>query len=319
MRILITGITGFVGGHLAECLLGQGQAELHGMSRHSAWPRELQHLARRVVLQGCDLLDRTKVAALLSEIQPEQIYHLAGYAHVRRSVTEAEAAWTGNLQATRTLYEAAAACSRPARILYVGTGLVYGDGEAADQARAESAPLLPATPYAASKAAADLLSYQVTRSSGLDIVRVRPFNHIGPRQAPDYAVAHFAQQIAAIEQGRQPPVLSTGNLEPQRDLTDVRDMVAAYCLLMQRGRRGSVYNAGSGKAVAMRTVLDHLLARARLPIEVRQEASLVRAAEHPVVRADATRLRAETGWQPRFSLEQTLVDTLAYWRQALSH
>ena len=150
-------------------------------------------------------------------------------------------------------------------------------------------------------------------------MRVRPFNHIGPRQAPDYAVAHFAQQIAAIEQGRQPPVLSTGNLEPQRDLTDVRDMVAAYCLLMQRGRRGSVYNAGSGKAVAMRTVLDHLLARARLPIEVRQEASLVRAAEHPVVRADATRLRAETGWQPRFSLEQTLVDTLAYWRQALSH
>src|SRR5439155_14363087 len=216
MHILITGITGFAGGHLAEALLARGDVRLFGISRSGLWTSPWRHLAQRVTLRPCDLCDRAAVEELLRDVQPERIYHLAGYAHVGRSLAEPDAAWAGNLTATRYLYEAVAGSGSRPRILFVGSGMVYGDPRSNDRAHVESDPLLPANAYAASKAAADLVSYQFTRGPGLDIVRVRPFNHVGPRQAPEYAVAHFAQQIAAIEQGRQPPVLETGNLEPQR-------------------------------------------------------------------------------------------------------
>jgi GDP-4-dehydro-6-deoxy-D-mannose reductase len=146
-------------------------------------------------------------------------------------------------------------------------------------------------------------------------VRARPFNHIGPRQAPQFAIPHFAQQIVAIERGRQPPVLQTGNLSPLRDLTDVRDTVAAYLLLMERGRSGEAYNIGCGQTVSIQTVLSRLLALAGLEAEVRPSAELLRSTDTAAVRADAGKLRRETGWAPRFSLDQTLSDTLAYWRQ----
>jgi GDP-4-dehydro-6-deoxy-D-mannose reductase len=314
MRILITGVTGFAGGHLAEMLLAQGERQLFGLSRRADWPAELRHLAGRVSLNGCDLCDGAGVEAVLGQVRPEWIFHLAGYAHAGQSFREPEAAWAGNLTATRCLYDAIERWGGRPRILYVGSGLVYGDAEGPEEAYAEDAVLRPASPYAASKAAADLASFQYTRTSGLDIVRVRPFNHIGPRQSPQYAVAHFAQQIAAIERGRQLPVLQTGDLNTWRDLTDVRDMVRAYIALLEHGLGGAVYNAGTGTAHCMRSVLDGLLALARVRIEVRQHAGLVRPADAAVVRANANRLRDETGWTPRISLEQTLADTLAYWR-----
>jgi len=149
-------------------------------------------------------------------------------------------------------------------------------------------------------------------------VRVRPFNHIGPRQGPRYAVAHFAQQLAAIQCGRQAPLLETGNLDPQRDLTDVRDMVRAYILLMERGRSGEVYNAGTGQTHSMQDVLERLLALAHVTIEVRLRPGLVRATDTKVIRADASKLQSEIGWRPQLTLDQTLADILAYWRQALS-
>jgi GDP-4-dehydro-6-deoxy-D-mannose reductase len=216
--------------------------------------------------------------------------------------------------ATRHLYEGVARWGGRPRILYVSSGLVYGDLDSPDQAHDEHSLLRPASPYASSKAAADLISYQYSQSLGMDIVRVRPFNHIGPRQSPEFAVAHFAQQIAAIEQGEQPPFLEVGNLNSRRDLTDVRDMVKAYLLLMERGRTGEVYNAGSGKAYCMKAILEAMLSLARVAIDVRQESELLRAAETKVIRADISKLRKETGWQPVFALEQTLVDTIDYWR-----
>jgi GDP-4-dehydro-6-deoxy-D-mannose reductase len=314
MRILITGVTGFAGGHLAEALLAQGGHQLFGVSRQADWPAEWRSLADKVFLHACDLCDRPALEELLREVRPDCVYHLAGYAHAGQSFQEPEAAWAGNLTATRCLYEAVHRWGGRPRILYVGSGLVYGDAALPGQAYAEDAVLQPASPYAASKAAADLASYQYTRVPGLDIVRVRPFNHIGPRQSPAYAVAHFARQIAAIERGRQAPVLQTGDLGAWRDLTDVRDMVRAYVRLVERGRSGEVYNAGAGTAQCMRTVLDRLLALARVRIDVRQHAGLVRPAETSVLGVDASKLRAETGWAPRISLEQTLADTLAYWR-----
>lgn len=314
MRILVTGVTGFAGGHLAEALLARGADAVSGVSRRAEWPAAWAHLDGRVSLRACDLCDAAAVEAVLRDVQPEAIYHIAGYAHVGRSVREPEAAWDGNLTATRRLYEAVARWGGRPRILFAGSGQVYGAGERPDEAQDEHCLPCPTSPYATSKAAADLLSYQVTRNPGLDVVRARPFNHVGPRQQPGFVIPDFARQLVAIERGQRPPLLETGNLRPCRDLTDVRDMVAAYILLMERGRSGEAYNIGSGQAVSIRTVLDRLLALAGLDVEVRQRDELVRATDPDVIRADAAKLRRETGWAPHYTLDQTLADTLAYWR-----
>jgi GDP-4-dehydro-6-deoxy-D-mannose reductase len=316
MRVtLVTGATGFAGGHLAEALLATGQDTVVGLARRAAWPAPWAHLAGRVDLHECDLCDAAAVEAVLREVRPERIYHLAGYASTGRSFREPEAAWAGNLTATRCLYEAAARWGSRPRILFVGSGLVYGSADGSGAAQDERCLLLPDSPYAASKAAADLASYQVTCYPGLDVVRARPFNHIGPRQQPGFAIADFARQLVAVEAGRRMPILETGNLSPQRDLTDVRDIVAAYLLLMERGRTGEAYNIGRGQSVSIAEVLERLVALSGQAVQVRQRADLVRSTELAVLRVDASKVRHETGWAPRFTLEQTLADTLDYWRQ----
>jgi GDP-4-dehydro-6-deoxy-D-mannose reductase len=315
MRILVTGVMGFAGSHLAEALVAQGGHRIIGIARRAEWPDSCRHLAAQVELHECDLRDRESVEQIVRAVHPERIYHLAGYPHAGRSFQEADAAWQGNLTATRNLYDAVARWGGRPRILFVGSGLVYGDSVAGADGCTENDVLRPENPYAASKAAVDLVSYQYTRYPGLDIVRVRPFNHIGPRQAPQFAVSNFARQLAAIERGRQPPLLQTGNLQPSRDLTDVRDVVAAYMLLIEQGRIGEVYNVGSGQSYVMQDVLERLIALSGVAVEVRQTASLLRAADAANIRANASKLRRETGWSPRFGLEQTLTDLLAFWRE----
>jgi GDP-4-dehydro-6-deoxy-D-mannose reductase len=318
MRILVTGITGFAGSHLAEALLAQAGVQLSGVSRQKSWPEYAKHLASRVQLLACDLADAASVQLMLRESQPDQIYHLAGYPHVGRSVREPNAAWTTNLSATRNLYEAILQWGGRPRILYVGSGQIYGDPQATTQGLDESSVMHPTTPYSASKAAADLASYQYTRTSSLEIVIARPFNQIGPRQSPDFAVAHFARQIAAIALGLQPPLLETGNLSPRRDLTDVRDAARAYVLLLEKGKSGEAYNVGAGRAISMQEVVDRLLSIAGVKAKLRQRSDLVRSRDIAEIRADANKLQRTTGWVPQISLEQTLADTLAYWRAALS-
>jgi GDP-4-dehydro-6-deoxy-D-mannose reductase len=315
MRILVTGVMGFAGSHLAEALLAQGSPRVIGIARRTQWPEACHHFAAKVELHECDLCAGESVERIVRAVEPERIYHLAGYPHVGRSFQEADSAWQGNLIATRTLYDAVARWGGRPRILFVGSGLVYGDSASGADGCTENDLLRPESPYAASKAAADLVSYQYTRYPGLDILRVRPFNHLGPRQAPQFAVSNFARQLAAIERGRQPPILQTGNLQPSRDLTDVRDVVAAYMLAMEQGRSGEVYNVGSGQSYAMQAVLERLTALSGVSVEVRQTASLLRAADAANIRANADKLRCDTGWSPRFSLDQTLTDLLAYWRE----
>ena len=317
MRILLTGATGFAGSWLAEGLLAQGTHQLFSLSRGGQWPVEMRHLEEHIILHRCDLCDGPRVEAVLRAVDPERIFHLAGYPHVGRSFQEADAAWQGNLSATRSLYEAVARWGGRPRILTTGSGLIYGDPDPPDQILDEDHPLRPGSPYASSKAAADLVGYQFTRSHGFDLVRARPFNHIGPRQSPQFAVAHFARQLAEIKRGRRPPLLETGDLGAHRDLTDVRDVAAAYLLLMECGRSGAAYNVGSGTSYLMQTVLDRLVALAGVAVEVRRRPDLLRRADTPVIRVSAARLRAETGWQPRYSLQQTLEDTLDYWSKAL--
>jgi GDP-4-dehydro-6-deoxy-D-mannose reductase len=315
MKILITGITGFAGVHLAEALLAEGGADLVGVSRRGSWPEPWRSPADRVTLRPCDLCDPAAAEAMLRDVRPDQIYHLAGYAHVGRSFHEPNEAWSGNLTATRSLLEGVARWGGRPRFLYVGSGQVYGDADTPEGTHSENHLLLPTSPYAASKAAADLAAYQYGRSLGLEVVRARPYNHIGPGQSADFAVSRFAQLLVNIERGSQPPRMETGNLSARRDLTDVRDMVRAYVLLMNQGRPGEAYNIGTGHCLSMREVLDRLLALVPIPVEVRQSQELLRATDPAVVRADATKLRRENGWQPRFSLDQTLADMLSYWRQ----
>ena len=314
MKILITGITGFVGGHLAERLAGAGHT-LAGVGRSATWPAGLAHLAGTAELHAADLLDEARVEEVVRHVRPDWLFHLAGYANTGGSFREPDACWRDNLAATRSLYDAVIRSGLRPRILYVSTGLIYGEPDDPAGACDERTTFKPASPYAASKAAADILSYQYTRSPGLDIVRVRLFNQIGPRQSADYAVANFARQIAAAEMRRQEPVMETGDLSAHRDITDVRDMVAAFPLLLEKGRSGEAYNAGRGETLRIQELLDRLLALSTATIEVRQKVEPGRKADTAITRADASKLRAATGWAPHIALDQTLADILADWRQ----
>jgi GDP-4-dehydro-6-deoxy-D-mannose reductase len=307
MRCLITGATGFVGRHLAAALREAGH-EVVGLARRRA--------SLPITLHLLDLIDVAAVASVLRAAKPEWIFHLAGFANPKASFSDPDAAWAGNLGATRGLFDAVVRSGLRPRILCVSSGLVYGDAGPGGQDCTEETPLRPASPYAVSKAAADLLAYQQFRQFGLDVVRVRPFNQIGPGQSADYSVASFARQIAAIEQGvgDVPPVVFTRDLSGQRDFTDVRDMVRAYIRLLEVGRAGEVYNAGSGTTYLMREVLNRLIARSRVPSAVEERGDPARAGDTVVSRADIRKLRASTGWGPAISLDRTLEDMLADWR-----
>jgi GDP-4-dehydro-6-deoxy-D-mannose reductase len=305
MRCLITGATGFVGRHLAKALQAGGH-EVVGLAKH---PAELGFPVYNV-----DLLDTPDTLAVIRDVRPEWLFHLAGYANAGKSFREPAQAWVGNLDATFGLYDAIARSPVRPRILYVSSGLVYGDAGKGEQVFTEDAPLRPASPYAASKAAADLLSFQQSRSPGLDIVRVRPFNQIGPGQPADYAAPSFARQIVAVERGQAPHVEVRGDLNARRDLTDVRDMVRAYVLLMEVAKAGEVYNAGSGRTYQIQEILDRLIALAGVPVRIEENPDRSRTMDTTVSRADNSKLREATGWEPTVPLEQTLTDLLAFWR-----
>lgn len=314
MRVLVTGITGFAGRHLARALLDLDGVELHGAARGGESPSIRQILGTRGRFHTCDVAQAENLEGVVRSVRPDRIFHLAGYAHAGQSFQEQAAAWQGNLNGTLNLLNAVGKIVPEARVLFVGSGLIYGEPDPPGVPQAESAVLRPASPYAASKAAADLACYQATRAPGLDVVRARPFNHFGPGQSPQYAIAHFAQQIAEIEARKQPAILETGSLQAQRDLSDVRDVVAAYLLLMQKGRKGEAYNIGAGQAVSMQSIVDELCAQARVKVEVRTKESLMRPNDTPIICADAAKIRNEIGWKPAYTLDQSLADTLAYWR-----
>lgn len=305
MRTLVTGITGFVGGHVADALLRQPGADVHGLSR-SPQP------SARVPVTVTDW-SIEHLTEILAAVRPDRIIHLAGYANAGRSFDEPDAAWDANLGHTRRLYAAVERWGGKPRILFVSTGQVYG--EVAGGRCDASLPMNPVSPYGASKAAADLISHMVTRTAGLAVVRVRPHNQIGPGQPDSYAVSSFARQFVAIAAGRAEPVLEVGDLSAARDFTDVRDMADAYCLLLERGRAGVAYDAGRGRAVPMSEIVETLSRLADVRVELRRKAERLRPADPGAIWADAAKLRDEIGWRPRYSLEDTLRDVLDHWRR----
>ncbi len=318
MRALITGVTGFVGGHLAEHLIDSGDV-VAGLSSSGRWPSPLPHVASQVRLDPIDLadVDEADLADLLRRKQPEVIYHLAAQANPQQSVADPRGTWALNLGGALNLLEALKASEVPARVILVGSGVCYGNPAPEHLPVSESCPLRPNNPYSASKAAADLLGIQHHLGHGTAVVMARPFNHAGPRQSESYVLSSFARQVAEIEAG-QKECIEVGNLEVVRDFTDVRDIVRAYRLLAEHGRPGEIYNIGTGREITLKQMLEMLRKLARVPVDVRIDPARVRPVDQPLLLANAAKLRAETGWEPRYSIEQTLSDMLDVWRARIA-
>ncbi|QDV39069.1 GDP-mannose 4,6-dehydratase [Tautonia plasticadhaerens] len=319
MRALVTGISGFVGGHLAEHLIDSGD-QVVGLSASGRWSVASAHLAESVRLEAFDLVTDSveSLSRLIARKQPEAIYHLAAQANPSASLDDPRGTWGLNLGGTMTLLDAvrAAGLDPLPRVVLVGSGVSYGNPAPEDLPVSERCPLRPNNPYAASKAAADLLGIQHALSYGTPVVVARPFNHAGPRQEDRYVLGSFARQVAEVERGTRPRI-EVGNLEVVRDFTDVRDIVRAYRLLAEHGQAGEVYNIGTGRDESLASMLETLRRLARAPVEVVVDPARVRPVDQPLLLADASKLRSRTGWEPRLSTEQTLADMLDHWRSAL--
>jgi GDP-4-dehydro-6-deoxy-D-mannose reductase len=314
MRVLITGITGFVGSHFAEYALERG-VEVYGSYRWRSKTENIDHLGNQIRLVECDLRDVSSVQHLLDASQPDAIIHLAAQSFVGSSwQAPAETLFTNTVSQVN-LFEAIRQRARRPRFLVVGSSEEYGAVYESELPITEDNPLRPLSPYAVSKVTQDLLGFQYFRSYGLPIVRSRAFNHEGPRRGDVFVTSNFARQIAEIEAGLREPVIHVGTLKTKRDYTDVRDIVRGYWLLLERGEPGEVYNLCSGKAWEIREVLEFLLGETRFgPIAVREDPARLRPSDVPVLLGDAGRIRRAVGWHPELPFEQTLRDVLDYWR-----
>lgn len=304
--VLVTGAAGFAGSHLVEHLAARGQVV--AWSRSTPPPR----LATVARWQRVDLLDRHAVRAALSEVTPQVIYHCAGVAHVGQSFRQSAHALRGNVLATHILLDELRRLGSGARVLVTGSATVYA---ASESPIAEDAALAPTSPYALSKLAQEARALRAVQEDGVEVVVARSFNHTGPRQTSDFAAPSFAKQIALIERGAIAPTIRVGSLEALRDFSDVRDVVRAYRRLVERGASGRIYNVASGVGRSIRSVLDGLVARSRVAVEVELDPTKLRPSDTPALVGDTTRLKRETGWEPKYPFERTLDDLLEYWRE----
>jgi GDP-4-dehydro-6-deoxy-D-mannose reductase len=304
---LVTGAAGFAGGHLLDHLTAAGDTAgvVAWYRPGGAPPREVAG----VTWQAIDLLDKGAVIEALAAMRPAAVYHCAGATHVGRAWTAIEATLAVNVRGTHHLIEGLRAVAREARVLLPSSAMVYAPaGELLD----EDHPLRPTNPYGLSKLAQELVG--TGNLAGPHVCLARPFNHFGPRQDPWFVSSGFARRIADIEAGRWQPEIQVGNLDAERDLTDVRDTVRAYTLILRDGVAGRPYNVCTGQAVSIRHILDLLLARARVPIRVVVDPARYRPNDQPRVVGNPDRIRGELGWSPRIPLAQTLDDLLEYWR-----
>ena len=303
--VLVTGAAGFSGSHLVERLAGT--CDILAWARSEA-PAEVAHLARWT---GIDLLDRERVRREIRAARPSAVFHCAGASHVGVSWQHTAQPLANNVLATHYLLDALRRAGVEARVVVAGSATVYAPSTSPLR---EDDPLAPNSPYALSKLAQEQLALRDVAATGLSVIVARPFNHTGPRQRPDFAAPGMARQIALIERGALAPSIRVGNLDAERDLTDVRDTVRGYTLLMERGVPGMVYNVASGIGRSIRTVLEALAQRSHVPVEIRVDPELLRPRDTPVILGDATRLRAATGWTPLIPFDRMIDDLLVYWR-----
>ncbi len=315
MRVLITGITGFVGSYMAEHALACG-AEVYGSSRWRSKTENIDRLRGKITLIESDLRDLSSVRALLETSNPDYVIHLAAQSFVGASWQAPAETLSTNIISQVNLLEAIRGLKMAPRFLAIGSSEEYGFVHPDELPIKETNPLRPLSPYAVSKVAQDMMGYQYFKSYGLPIIRTRAFNHEGPRRGDVFVTSSFAKQVAEIEVGEREPVIFVGDLKPRRDFSDVRDVVRGYWLLLERGEPGEVYNLCSGRSWSIRQVLDFLLDQSRAKnVTVTVDPARLRPSDVMVLEGDATRMRKTTGWEPEIPLERTLRDLLGYWRQ----
>ncbi|MCW3099007.1 MAG: NAD-dependent epimerase/dehydratase [Chthonomonadaceae bacterium] len=309
-RILITGANGFVGRHMIAALQSSGKAQIFAAT-HAIAENSLNVGDGSPVVQALlDIQDAAATQRLFASLRPTHVVHLA--ARASGADTDRDAVFAVNVEGTRHLLDAARSLAAPPRVLLVSTGYVYGSTEADRPAR-ESDPLVSPGKFGAytdSKIAMEAIAKEYANLAFV----ARAFSHTGPGQAPTFAIPAFARQLARIERGEQAPEIMVGNLEARRDLLDVRDVVDAYMLLLERGVPGETYNVANGAPVSMREILDRLRALCTTPTEVHVDPNRLRPADIACSSGDPLKLCTVTGWQPRYALDTTLLDTLAYWR-----
>jgi len=299
MKALITGAEGFVGKHLTAHLVACGDTVI-GVDRET----------------GPDLLDPSGLDALLAETTPDVVYHLAGWSDIGASWKHPRTAFEVNATGTLNLLQACVTNGRP-RVLAVSSADVYGTVTPDELPLTENSPFRPVTPYAASKIAADQLALQAWLGFELEVIRVRAFNHLGPGQSTNFVAPAIADRIARNEREQRGDV-AVGDLTPRRDITDVRDVVRAYRLLMEQGAAGEAYNVCTGRDHSIADIADMLISMASLPMRLVADPDLLRPVEIPVLRGDPSKLQAATGWSPEIDLRDTVADVLADRRQHLA-
>ncbi len=316
MRVLITGITGFAGSHLAEYILANHpDIEIFGTVRWRSRMDNVVPILDKIRLIEADIKDMVSLKSVLAESKPDRIFHLAAQSFVPTSWKCPAETFAINAIGEINLFEAVLDLGIKPKIQVAGSSEEYGQVFSDEIPMKETNPLRPLSPYAVSKVAQDFLAFQYYKSYGLRTVRTRGFNHTGPRRGDVFVTSSFAKQIAEIEKKKRPPVISVGNLEAKRDFTDVRDMVRAYWLALERGVEGEVYNIGRGQAFSMKEVLDLLMSLSRAKMEVKVDPERLRPSDVPVLLADSTKFISLTGWQPMIPFKQTIVDLLNYWRE----
>jgi GDP-4-dehydro-6-deoxy-D-mannose reductase len=313
-RVLVTGVTGFAGSHLVDYMLERGDCEIFGIQRWRSPTDNIAHFIGRIQLLECDLRDASSTRDTIDAVRPDWIFHLAAQSFVPTSWSAPTESLVTNVVGQLNLFEAIRHLGLKPRIQIACSSEEYGMVHADEVPIRETNPLRPLSPYAVSKVGQDMLGYQYWMSWKMDVVRTRGFNHEGPRRGPVFVASDFAKQIADIERGRKPPVLSVGNLEAKRDFTDVRDMVKAYWLALEMCKAGEAYNICTGRAWRIRDVLDCLLGMTEVDIEVRQDPARLRPSDVPILCGDHRKFVEATGWQPTIPFEQTLRDMLDYWR-----
>ena len=322
MRALITGITGFVGSHLADYILAEHpQVEISGTKRWRSPRDNIRHIQDRVKLYDCDLRDLSSLITVLSDAKPDIIFHLAAQSYVLTSYTAPADTIETNVVGTVNLLEAVRICRLDPVIHVCSSSEVYGQVNQEDVPITEDCPLRPISPYAVSKVGEDMAAYMYHKAYGLKTIRSRMFTHSGARRGEVFVDSAFALQVARIEHGVQEPVIRVGNLDSIRTFCDVRDTVRAYWLMVNRCPPGEVYNIGGDTTMSIKEMLGMLLEMTGFEgeIDVRVDPALLRPADVTLQIPSTEKFKAATGWRPEMPYEQTLLDMLCYWRDRVRH
>ena len=309
-RSLIIGAAGFVGGYLIKVLQALGDQVY-------ATKLPVESLDAGCCVRNLDILDASSTTALIKEIQPDRIFHLAAQSSVAVSWKKPSLTAQINVVGAINVLEAARAASCEPVLLLVGSSEEYGAAKTAGGIISEDVHPNPGNVYAATKAVQNCIGNIYHNAYGMKIICVRAFNHFGPGQLPQFVISDFCRQTAEIEAGRHEPVIRVGNLSAKRDFTDVRDIVRAYGMLAEKGRFGETYNVGSGKAVEIRSILDIILSQTSADISVETDETRFRPVDVPLIQADISKISNDTGWAPKIDIVNTISDTLEFWRSNL--